>query len=127
MCESVGNADDVTMGAIMTEYLNVPFVESFLFHTPHDRFTREQLNVTDLKDQVCHCFVAGLFSCMLIFLSRESDQSAITSSLRSCQPVVYLFSGGRIRYVPFPTAQQANVTSCSSRYHFHAKRQAGKL
>ena len=73
MCANIGSADDVTMGAIITEYLNVPFVESFLFHTPYDRFTKEQLNVTDLKDQVCHFLVAGLFSCMIIFLSREND------------------------------------------------------
>ena len=98
MCANVGSADDVTMGAIMTEYLNVPFVESFLFHTPYDRFTGKQLNVTDLKDQVCHSLVTGLFSCMLIFLSRVSDQSVITSSLKSFQPIlVWLFLDGRVR------------------------------
>ena len=41
------------MGALLTVVLNVSFIETFLFHSPYDRFSKEQLNVsTDLKDQV---------------------------------------------------------------------------
>ena len=46
----------MVIGAVITEYLKVPFVESFLFHTPFDRFNKNQLNVTDLKDQVISFF-----------------------------------------------------------------------
>ena len=37
------------------------------------------------------------FSRVFLFLSRESDRSAITSSLRSCQPLVYHCSMGESR------------------------------
>ena len=36
-------------------------------------------------------FLYFVFSCILIPLSRESNQSAITSSLRSCRSPVYHF------------------------------------
>ena len=46
-----------------------------------------------------------VFNCIFIFLSQESDQSAITSSLRSCQPSVYHTKIGKlackcVRYFP---------------------------
>ena len=44
-------------------------------------------------DEVSGDFVNELyrcvFNCILILLPRESDQSAMTSSLRSCRPSVY--------------------------------------
>ena len=42
-----------------------------------------------------NCFIF-LFSCMFILLSRESDQSAVTSSRRSCRPPVYYNKMGNL-------------------------------
>ena len=63
---------------------------------------------------------------MFILQSRESDQSAITSSLSSCQPPVYHTKMGKFHYVPFPTAQQVNLPACLPHCPFKAERQAGK-
>ena len=68
-----------------------------------------------------------VFSRTFILLSRESDLSAITSSLRSYRPSVYHTRVGESRQVPFPTAQQANLPACSPHCPFNAERQAGKL
>ena len=50
-----------------------------------------------------------------------------TSSLRSCQPSVYMTKMGKSRKVSFPTAQQVNLPACSPHCPFNAERQAGKL
>ena len=68
-----------------------------------------------------------IIGCIFILLSRESDQSARTSSHRSCRPPVYHIKMGDSRQAPFPTAQQVNLPACSPHCLFNAKRQAGKL
>ena len=60
-------------------------------------------------------------------LSRESDQSAITSSLRSCRPPAYHSKMGRSRWVLFPKPQQVNLPVCSAHCPFNAERQTRKL
>ena len=72
-------------------------------------------------------FVCLYFVRMFIFLSRESDPSAITSLLRNCRPPVYHIKMGESRQVPFLTTQQINLPACSPRCPFNAERQAGKL
>ena len=44
-----------------------------------------------------YLFTFFLFSCIFILLSRESDQCAIASSLRSCRPSVYHTKMGESR------------------------------
>ena len=56
---------------------------------------------------------AGIF----ILLSRECDQSAITSLHRSCQPSVYHTNMGESHLVPFPMPQQINLPACSPHCH----------
>ena len=57
---------------------------------------------------------------MLILLSRESDPSAVTSSLRSCRQSGYHTKRGESRSVLFPTVQQINLSACSSHCPFNA-------
>ena len=71
-----------------------------------------------------HLFV---FSCTFILLSQESNQKAMTSSLRSCRPPVYHIKLGEFHELLFPTAQQLNLSACSPHCPFNAERQAGKL
>ena len=65
-----------------------------------------------------------VFSCIFILLSRESDQSVVTSLLRSCRPSVYHIKMGESRSVPFPTAHYVNLPACSPHCPFNAERQA---
>ena len=51
-CEKLNLPDDVSMGVIVTEVLNVPFVESFLFHSPYDRTPPIDYNISFFKKQV---------------------------------------------------------------------------
>ena len=48
--------------------------------------------------------------CIFIRLSQES---VVTSSLRSCWPSVHHTKMGKLRQVHFPTAQQVNLPTCS--------------
>ena len=58
----------------------------------------------------CKCY---LVACLVfILLSRESDQSATTNSLRSSRPSVCHFKTGKSREVSFLTTQ-ANLPTCS--------------
>ena len=66
------------------------------------------------------CFAA-------ILLPRESDQCAVTSSLRSCRSSVYHTKMEEFRFVPFPTAQKINFPACSPHSPFNAERQVGML
>ena len=66
-----------------------------------------------------------VFTCIIILLSRENNQSAITSS--SYWPPVYNTKMGESRLVPFPTVQQVNLPTCSPHYSFNAERQAKKV
>ena len=56
-------------------------------------------------------FLLYASSRIFILLSRESEQSAVTSSLRRCQPPLYHFNGSH--YVPFLNAKLANMSVCS--------------
>ena len=67
-----------------------------------------------------------VFSCVFTLLLWESDQSNITSSLRSCRPSVYHTKIGEPRQVPFPMIQ-VNLSICSPHCSFNTERQAGKL
>ena len=62
----------------------------------------------------------------IILLSQESDQCAMTSSLRSCQPSLYYKMGNPVKCL-FPAAQQVNLPACSPHCPSDAQRQAGKL
>ena len=74
------------------------------------------------------CYVLTfVFGCIFIFLSRESDQSAMTSSLRSCLPPVFHTKMGESHEVPFPVVQKVNLPTCSPHCPINAKHQAGKL
>ena len=62
-----------------------------------------------------------------LLLPRESDLSAMTSSLRSFGPSVYHTKMGESRKVPFPAAQQVNLPDCFPHGPFNAEPEAGKL
>ena len=64
-----------------------------------------------------------LFSCIFI-LSRENDQSAISSSFRSRRPPACHSKMGN---PAFPTAQRVNLPACFPHCPCSAERQAGKL
>ena len=55
-CQTLRLPDDVTMGIIVTEMLKVPFVESFLFHSPFDRTPPIDYNISFFKKQVSSIF-----------------------------------------------------------------------
>ena len=64
---------------------------------------------------------------IFILLSRESDVSVISSSLRSYRPPAWHSKMGKSRSSLFPMAQQVNLSACSLRCPFNADRRAGKL
>ena len=71
----------------------------------------------------------GRTSCLIVFrcifiLSPESDQSAITSLLRSCRPSVFC-KMGKSGSVHITTAQLVNLPACFPYCRFNAERQAG--
>ena len=69
-------------------------------------------------------FLLSICVCIFI-LSQESNQSAITSSLRSYLPSVYHTKLRDSRYVLFPTAQQVNLPACSPHCPYNAERRTG--
>ena len=79
------------------------------------------------NDHVSLAKVSGLQSFAVCIVLALSDQSALTSSLRSCRPPVYHVEMGKSRYVLLPAAQQVNLPACSPHCFFNAERLVGKL
>ena len=53
-CKKFGFADDGTLSAIVTVVLDIPLVETYLFHSPFDNQATVIHNISEFKKEVSH-------------------------------------------------------------------------
>ena len=87
------------------------------------------MNVWKKQDRcynVSSLFLLLFSGCVFILLSRESDWSAVTSSLRSYRPSIHHTKMWESRHVPFPRVQHVNLPACSPHCSFRIEASSRK-